>query len=52
MWDTHRGLETPTDVTVKMAFGLEVEMGLGTLAVRVKMGEKRAANRGWHQTGG
>lgn len=50
MWDTH-SLESPADVTVKMAFVLEVGLTRDISRYRAKLGGKSAAGRGWHPTG-
>lgn len=50
MWDTHSP-ESPADVTVKMAFVLEVGLTRDVSHYRAKLGGKSAAGRGWHPNG-
>lgn len=47
MWDTH-SLGSPADVTVKMAFVLEVGLTRDISHYRAKLGGKSAVGRGWH----
>lgn len=50
MWDTH-SLGSPADVTVKMAFVLEVGLTRDISRYRAKLGGKSTAGRGWHPMG-
>lgn len=48
----HISLENPADVTVKMAFVLEVELARDISSYGAKMEEKRAADRPWRAPSG